>query len=325
MVNLGIQILRSILCFWIICYHCLNDKKINYLTHYITKKKRYHVPCFCFISFFFSYNIFSDRNIIKFKKRIERLLISYVLWPLIIMFFEFFTFNNSISFRKYIVQIILGTKFIVPHWYLFSMITSSIFIFIISIIFKINFLYVIQLIAVFTIGIQYSYVSRILKFVKKYEHSVKFTILHSLGAFPIFVFGLTISSIKIIEILRRNRWKVIFFSYIIIFYLFKYNIFKELYGYNGVVPCIISFFFFLGFYLLPLENTFTWIQITIEELSNYTNGIYCMHQRINLLFIKKLHLSGNLKTVVMIYLLSYLLSFFGMKVFGKTKLKYLFI
>ena len=83
--------------------------------------------------------------------------------------------------------------------------------------------------------------------------------------------------------------------------------------------------FFLGFYLLPLENTFTWIQITIEELSNYTNGIYCMHQRINLLFIKKLHLSGNLKTVVMIYLLSYLLSFFGMKVFGKTKLKYLFI
>ena len=109
-INLGIQILRTILCFWVVCFHCLDDKKISYITFYITKKKQYHVSCFIFISFYFSYNIFNQRLINKFKNRIERLLISYIIWPIIFMVSHYFINDNSFSFYDYISHLILGVK-----------------------------------------------------------------------------------------------------------------------------------------------------------------------------------------------------------------------
>ena len=67
-INLGIELLRMILSFWVLSFHCLEKNKINYFIFYITKTKFYHVPCFSFISFYFSYNVFFDRNSLKLKK-----------------------------------------------------------------------------------------------------------------------------------------------------------------------------------------------------------------------------------------------------------------
>jgi hypothetical protein len=150
-------------------------------------------------------------------------------------------------------------------------------------------------------------------------------ILDTLSIFPLSVFGFTFASTKIIKILKRKMIINLFFSYLSIYFLFKYNIFIDLGGYNGIVHIFASSFFFIGFYLLPLDNIYSWIQIIIKQVTSYTNGIYCLQSKM-IRFVKiKFHLVGTFKSCIIIYLLSYFFSFIGMKILGKTKLKYLFI
>ena len=328
-INLGIQILRSLLCFWVICFHCLNDKKINYITFYIAKKKLYHVPCFIFISFYFSYNIFSQRLINKFKNRIERLLIPYIIWPIIIMIFDNIMIDKSFSFYNYMIHLILGVKISVPFWYLFSVIFFSVFIFIISLIYKQNFLFIIQLSAVIILIIQYSYISRISNFLNQIYGLNKFAIMHSIGIFPSFALALSCASSKIVDFLIERKLKYIFFSYIYnkiliiigIFCLFKLDIFNNLIGYNGLEHIFASLLFFIGFYLLPIENIPSRFKALIINITNCTNGIYCLHVKVNFIIKKKFYLSGNLNTCIIIYLVCYFISFCGIKIFKKTKIK----
>ena len=107
--------------------------------------------------------------------------------------------------------------------------------------------------------------------------------------------------------------------------LFKYDIFIELGGYKGIINVFTSISFFIGFYLLPLNNIPTFFKNLIKTLTSYTNGIYCVHSRFINLVRVCFGLEGTFKSCIIIYLLSYFLSFFGIKIFGKTKLKYLFI
>ena len=324
-INLGIQFLRTILCFWVICFHCLDNKKISYITFYIAKKKEFHVPCFIFISFYFSCNIFSHRLIDKFKNRIERLLISYIIWPIIVMIFDNIINNESFSFYNYIIHLILGVKIMIPLWYLFSVIFFSVFIFIISLIFKQKFLFIIQLSAVIIFIIQYSYIFSIFNFLNQFYGINKYPIIHSIGIFPILAFALSCASSKIIDFLMERKLKYIFFSYIGIYCLFKLNIFNNLIGYNGLEHIFASLLFFIGFYLLPMENIHSRLKLLIINITNCTNGIYCMHIKINFFIKKKFYLSGNLNTCIIIYLIGFLISFCGMKIFKKSKIKYLFI
>ena len=112
-INLGIEILRVILSFWIVIIHCSIIKK----EHEQYVKKHFHVPTFIVLSFFFYYKVFSQRIINKIKERFQRLLIPYVLWPLIILiinniFFSKFSLKN-LSLKELIksifIQIIIGS------------------------------------------------------------------------------------------------------------------------------------------------------------------------------------------------------------------------
>ena len=67
------------------------------------------------------------------------------------------------------------------------------------------------------------------------------------------------------------------------------------------------------------------IRRVIKYTTNYTNGIYCLQSSMIPFVTKKFNLGGTIKTCIIIYLFSYLVSFIGMKIFGQSKLKYLFI
>ena len=79
--NLGIQLLRICLAFWVVLQHCLSDKYQNRLEYFFSKIKL-HVPCFILISFFFSCKTITGRNIFKIKQRFIRLLIPYAIYPI---------------------------------------------------------------------------------------------------------------------------------------------------------------------------------------------------------------------------------------------------
>ena len=321
--NFGIQILRMILCFWVLSFHCLEKKYINYFLYFITKTKFFHVPCFSFISFYFSNNTFFERNIIKFKKRLERLLIPYVVWPLLIAIINNYSnHKNKISFKQLKMQILLGREFMIPLWYLFSSIILTIIFFILSNLFKSHFLTLIQLLGLISYIFQYSNLYRLLY---EYNTNIKNPLLDTISILPLTITGLTFGSSKIVDKFKKKRIKAIFLCYIFIYFLFKYNIFIDLGGYKGFIHIFASSFFFVGFYLLPLENVYFFIKKLIQLITSYTNGIYCLQIEIIHILKIKFNLIGNLKLAFIIYLISYFLSFIGMKICGKTKLKYLFI
>ena len=99
--NLGIEILRMILCFWVISFHYAGVKNVS---KYKILKTFFHVPTFMIISFYFNYKALISNDIIKYKNRLERLLIPYIIWPIIFMIISKFSFNylkiKQIIFRN---------------------------------------------------------------------------------------------------------------------------------------------------------------------------------------------------------------------------------
>ena len=90
--NYGLEILRMILCFWVVLFHCLRKTDNNIILNF--KRKMFHVPSFFFISFYFIFPIIREKNTNKMILRLERLLIPYLFWPLIISLYELFEYYS---------------------------------------------------------------------------------------------------------------------------------------------------------------------------------------------------------------------------------------
>ena len=86
-VNLGLEILRMIMSFWVIMFHFYKPK--NEISINIIIKHSFHVPTFIIMSFYFLYPNLSQRNLDKIKNRLEKLIIPYIIYP----FFFFFIQN----------------------------------------------------------------------------------------------------------------------------------------------------------------------------------------------------------------------------------------
>ena len=123
-INSGIEVLRFILCLWVVVIHCSIIKK----EHYIYLGKSFHVPTFILISFYFYYNTMSLRIITKIISRFQRLLIPYILWPIIIFvsnnllvsFFSIGQFSNKLTLYDFYIQILVGARYHRIFWFHFN-------------------------------------------------------------------------------------------------------------------------------------------------------------------------------------------------------------
>ena len=147
---------------------------------------------------------------------------------------------------------------------------------------------------------------------------------------PIAILSLSLASINFIKSLQNYGRKAIFFSVTFLYLLFNYNIFSEIrgFGYRGIIKIIGSMLLFIIFYLVPIGHIkFEKIIFFIKQASRYTQGIYWQHEIVRDYLEIKSNLIKN-KTFagcIIIYIISYLISFIGFKIFEKKKLKYLFI
>lgn len=179
----------------------------------------------------------------------------------------------------------------VTLWYLFSMIVLTIFFFILCKLFsKYVFFFIIQLLGIFSYYAQYAGYYKLLDV---YKESVSKPLLDTLSILPLSIAGFFFASSELIVYLKKNRKKIMFFSYLLIFVLFKYNIFIDIGGYNGIIHIFMSSFFFTGFYLLPLDETNCLIQKFIKQTTSYTNGIYCLQNKTITFITLMFHLKKN--------------------------------
>jgi fucose 4-O-acetylase-like acetyltransferase len=136
--NIGIGILRMFLCFLVITFHYAGNKNQK---KYKILNSSFHVPTFMLISFYFSYKILISNDIIKYKKRFQRLLIPYIIWPIIFLAISNFEFSlNSIYIKKLLIdlflQYITGYKIMVILWFIQILIFFELIFQIIYFLFK---------------------------------------------------------------------------------------------------------------------------------------------------------------------------------------------
>jgi len=327
--NLGIELLRMFLSYWIIVIHCLS---LSDLRRKI-ERHNYHVPCFSFISFYFLYKILIMRNINVIKNRFERLLIPYFVWPSIIWIYNnisFIIFGTN-RFERYLtfydlkIQILVGRGFHGPMWFLFSLIIFTLFFVIVSFIFIEQFLFVLLLMAIISYSIQYSEYG--FEFFNGFNECIRGSLGHCLATFPIAIIAILFSSFNLVQCIKKHYKKSIFLSFVMIYFIYKNDIFVNLHWYYGFKKAFMAILIFIFFASLPIREIDSKIlNFIIKTITSYTQGIYCTHliimyYLVNLSSINEI----NFKECLVIYLLGYYISFIGFKIVGKTKLKYLFI
>ena len=256
--NFGIQILRSLLCFWVLLNHCLNQN--NKKLYKILFKYRMHVPCFILIAFYYSNKTIVSGNIIKIKKRFERILIPYFILPIIILlvnnflyiFTSFGSFRRILNIKDLFYQYLFGRRFIPVFWFQFYLIWSTLFFIIISFLFRKRFSIIIIHIFLISYFLQYSNLNY------KFFYSFNLIVRYSIGSFvemlPISATGCFLSSLDVFRLINNNI-KAIYFSSISLFLILFYDVFKYIpsISFSGIVLNVGSVFLFIIFHLIPLN------------------------------------------------------------------------
>ena len=202
--NYGLQILKSILSFYVVKTHCFkqNSKNNKILFYLLGKNRRIHVPSFFNMSFYFNYKCLKSKAPNRNCKRFERLLIPYIFWPIIVylidvILYNFFNFPSLFCLRKLIIQIVLGVGIISPLWFQLDLMATTCLFLVIIYIFKKHYLFHLQLLMIFSYYLQYSkYHNYIFKNFKFY---FKITIIREILVLPFAVTGFSLASYDIIN------------------------------------------------------------------------------------------------------------------------------
>ena len=160
--NYGFAILKSILAFLVVIVHQFRPNSTkNKLILNIAKDRRFHVPCFFIMSFYFMRTTLSSLNPKRIFIRIIRLIIPYIGWPLIT--FEINQILNKLFKTKLCdnydilkLQLLVGSGLMIQFWYMWDLISSTILFVIIKFIFRKHSLFVSHMILFLCYASQYS-------------------------------------------------------------------------------------------------------------------------------------------------------------------------
>ena len=180
----------------------------------------------------------------------------------------------------------------------------------------------IRILCIISYILQYSRYNYI--FFENFKASIYKTVGRLIETIPIAWIAFALSYNKnILDELESSTYKSIFYSSIILFFIYKYDIFVHIdrhYFFSGIDKSIFAIFSFIVFYLLPLGKSSERVKLFIKYITSYTLGVYCLHNILN-----KYILINDIKGCILIYLICYLLSFIGSKVVKSSKLKFLFL
>jgi hypothetical protein len=328
-IYLNIQILRLILCFNIVAMHSIEIKNMNKILYFICVTGRsFYVPTFFFMSFYFSYNIFSERNMIKLKERLLRLFIPYIIWPCI--FFIKYVYTNKINekqekikYKDILCQLLVGKPFHPVFWYLFVLLFWSIAFLILIFAFKDKYHF--MLILLFLIVLSLNFFGYTEQLFANYSRLLSISICDLFYKLFYILSGFYLGSKALLKKNLTIKLRIIFIS-VIGYFLLKNKLIER--RYNYLVLQLGVNIIFISFSLFPFDLIKNKIAIfMIKLITSYTGGIYYLHWEIkyrtfnNCSFIKK----NDFMSCVINYLFCYIFCCFCFQIFKNIKLKYLFI
>ena len=284
-INLGFALLRIYSSFLVVSSHCFKPQG-SFRNKFIIKiiRNNSHVPTFYILSFYLCYKIFKSKNIKKIKIRFQRLLIPYIIWPIIFFSLQnllslFFIKINKISFNMFILQLLTGHVFVPVLWFQYNLIFITLLIIIINLLFSEDLVYYV-LINLKIFGIFFTYSNYNYIIFSKYNYNKKFPFGRFFEIIPYCITGYILAYINLVNILSKKRIISINFFLSVLILVSKYKIFFDIKGfyYQGLKLYILSISIFIFFSLIPIERIGNKFIIRFIELfSMNTAGIYFIH------------------------------------------------
>ena len=207
--NYGLGILKVLFALSVIRSHFFNEKstKNKILLFFIYRFKTIHVPSFFIMSFYFLHKELILINFKLFIKRLERLLIPYLGWPIIMYFLnnyiitKLFNIKVKYTFEDLKIQLLWGYNYFRQFWFLWDLIFMTITFYILMFIFQKKHLFFIQLFGFFGYILQYSGKNFI--FYKSLGVDKNGTLGRLCEMAPFASTGFTLASLNIINILQK--------------------------------------------------------------------------------------------------------------------------
>ena len=330
-INLGLQVLRLFLCLWIVIIHCSIIKK----AHKKYSDKGFHVPTFILMSFYFFYRTLFKRSISKIISRFQRLIIPYIIWPIIIFFLYRFLYqclnlriaSDNLKINDIYLQLLIGSRYHGVFWFQFNLIFLSLFFVIISLIFKIYFLNIFKIFGALSLYFQISEINY--RVFRNFNSLFSKNIGSLFELLPIAVVGLILGSKRLLLKIEQSTFIFYFFMVFSIYILFEYDIFiiKQGFRYSNILLNLFgSLSLFMTFGSLPFKQTEKCkLLIVLNNITKFTGGIYYIHpiirdflRKISSYFDRK----RNYYNSFIIYFISYFVCFIGAKLFSNYQLKY---
>ena len=332
--NYGLALLKSILSFSVVVSHNFkSNPNKNKIIFYITHIRLRHVPAFFIMSFYFTCNNILSLKVKNVFRRLERLLIPYIIWPIVVYtinhFFNYIYKTRFLdSFRMLKIQFLWGSTIVPQFWFQWNLIVITLIFFIIIFIFRKNYLIILYLLLIISYVSQYS-IYCYNNYYLKLSNYKKYTISRFFGMLPFAITGFILGVFGVIARLKEHKIQTLLFSSLIYNILTKYNIFIHLneilyYGINLNIQAICIIFIFSLFPSHYIQKNY--IKTILIYLTNHSAGVFYLHLSIRDYFqfffedIKQ----GTFQGIIINYFICYFICFFGMLFFRKTPLKYLF-
>ena len=293
---IGLQILRMIMSFFIIQRHCYDislTKNTIIILAYETF--RFYTTTFFVISYFFSYKTLRLKNINKIKIRLQRFIIPYIIWPILIFLLNKIYYNfginiNHLNLKDLFIQLITGKRIYGIFWFLCNLIFSFILFCIIALIIQNDFLFTVQIFGI--IGYIYHSLHYYFNLFEAYIIEIR-TLFQDFGKVLFFsTIGLTLASLVSIDNLKQRKKKIMLKSLFSIFgvYLIQYfYLNKQLYYFECIISGIAAIAFFIYFSIIPDLNNKLLISL-ISKITNYTGGVYYLHEIIWKILSRKMNI-----------------------------------
>ena len=326
--NYGIAILRIILSFMVVVDHFYDLKKQKKFAHILY----YHIPTFFLMSFYYTNNTFITFNIPKIKLRFQRLVIPYIFWNIFSFILNniYFLLLKRLCYHTiyhFIENLLNGHMFIIALWFQTILIFTTLIVVIIIFSFKKEYLLIFQIMMIVSYRFQYSG--------ENYHFCIKYLTIHNkftygrfIETFPNSLSGLFIGSSNIPNKFKLYKLRTIIFSILGLILISKYNFDENLLGFkyggirNNIAAVLIFLVFFFSFNIVTNKK----IQKLLNIITNYTAGIYFIHNLIGKSYFLESLLGNKIHSTfgcLIIYFISYMFCFFMDKIIGNTKLKHL--
>ena len=281
---------------------------------------------------------FMQSNLLLLKMKIIlnrflRLLIPYIGWAFIIWKINHIInikFNKRFPdhFNDLKQQLMWGRLYLSHMWFQWNLIAITFVFIIIIFIFRRHYLFIMQIILILSYASQYSGYYLNNKLVN-YKYFNKITIAVLFESTPFSIIGFSLGYYKVINHLQKFKMQTLILSIIIYNVISDYKIFINIRGinYQGLNLNIQSICIIFIFSLFPSEKIKDkYIAKFFDKITKYSAGIYYLHVPIHDYLrdyfncIKTGTFFGN----IILYLISKIICFLGILIFGKTPIKHLF-